>query len=142
MKVSRAVEIVADMYGVGKTRVKVKDPSAVEEAMTREDLRILVEKGVIEVLPKRSPSRHRARYKQAQRRKGRRRGHGSRKGRKSARVGNKKKWITKIRAIRRFLKTLRASGKIDAKQYRRIYLLAKGGYVRSRKHVLELIGGA
>ncbi len=141
MKADRAKELVADIYGVGAHRVRI-DPARlaeVEEALTKDDLRGLVARGVIEILPKRSPSRHRARYLHAQKRKGRRRGFGSRKGTPGARLRRKLGWMLKIRAIRRFLKQLRTEGKISSAEYRRIYLLAKGGHVRSKKHVVEIL---
>ncbi len=141
MKVDRAKELVAQIYGVGVSRVRVAPDGIgdVEEAMTKDDLRGLVERGVIEILPKRSPSRHRARFLHRQKRKGRRRGYGSRKGTPGARLKPKLAWMIKIRAIRRFLRTLRAEGKLSAKEYRRIYTLAKGGHVRSKRHVLEIL---
>ncbi|MDN5358403.1 MAG: large subunit ribosomal protein L19e [Candidatus Diapherotrites archaeon] len=141
MKVDRAKELVAEIFKVGVSRVRIRPDAIpeVEEAMTKDDLRGLVERGVIEILPKRSPSRHRARYIHRQKRKGRRRGMGSRKGRPGARLRPKLAWMLKIRAIRRFLRVLRSEGKITSKEYRRIYMLAKGGHVRSRRHVLEII---
>ncbi len=141
MKPDRAKELVAEIYKVGASRVRIRPEglSEVEEAMTKDDLRALVERGVIEILPKRSPSRHRARYLHQQKRKGRRRGYGSRKGKPGARLDPKLAWMLKIRAIRRFLRTLRAEGKVTPREYRRIYRLAKGGHVRSRRHVLEIL---
>ncbi len=141
MKPDRAKELVADIYKVGASRIRIRPEglAEVEEAMTKDDLRTLVERGVIEILPKRSPSRHRARYLHQQKRKGRRRGYGSRKGKPGARLDPKLAWMTKIRAIRRFLRTLRAEGKVTPREYRRIYRLAKGGHVRSRRHVLEIL---
>ncbi len=141
MKANRAKELVAEIYDVGVSRVRIRPEglSEVEDAMTKDDLRGLVERGIIEILPKRSPSRHRARYLHRQKRKGRRRGYGSRKGTPGARLRPKLAWMLKIRAIRRFLKVLRAEGKISSKEYRRIYRLAKGGHVRSKRHVVEII---
>ncbi len=141
MKVSRAVELVARMFDVGVKRVWV-DPAHlddVESAMTKDDLRGLIERGIIRILPKRGVSRVRARKIHEQKRKGRRRGHGSRKGPPGARAGKKELWVMRIRAIRRFLRELREKGKISASEYRRIYRLAKGGAVRSKRHVLEIL---
>ena len=143
MKPSRAAELVAEMAGVGVNRVWI-DPEHVEEvesAMTKDDLRGLMERGIIRILPKRGISKVRARVRKTQRRKGRRRGPGSRKGGPKARMGDKELWVRRIRAIRRLLKRLREKGVIDRRTYRRIYRLAKGGHVRSKRHVLELIGG-
>lgn len=141
MKVGRAVEIVAEMYGVGVKRVWV-DPNRLEEvenAMTKDDLRGLIAQGIIRILPKRGTSRVRARKIHEQKKKGRRRGQGSRKGTPGARSGKKELWVKRIRAIRRLLKELREKGKITPEEYRKIYRMAKGGAVRSKRHVLEII---
>jgi large subunit ribosomal protein L19e len=143
MKVDRAREIIANMYGVGKERVWI-DPDSLEEvesALTKEDLRGLVSKGVIKILQKKGVSRVRARKILEKKRKGKRRGPGSRKGRPSARIRPKKLWMRKIRAIRRLLKKLRDKGKIDSKTYRKLYRQAKGGHIRSKAHVMEIIEG-
>ncbi|NPA86843.1 MAG: 50S ribosomal protein L19e [Candidatus Diapherotrites archaeon] len=143
MKVDRAIELVASMYGVGKERVWV-DPDRIEEvasALTKDDLRRLIEFGVIKILQKKGYSRVRARELKLKKKKGRRRGPGSRKGTPGARLDPKKAWITKIRAIRRLLKRLREKGVIDRKTYRKLYRQAKGGFIRSKAHVIELIEG-
>ena len=141
MRADRAKELVAGIYGVGINRVRIRPEhlGEVEEAMTKDDLRGLVERGVIDILPERSPSRHRARYIHMQKKKGRRRGYGSRKGTPGARIRPKLVWILKIRAIRRFIRVLRREGKINPREYRRMYSLAKGGHVRSKRHVLEIL---
>lgn len=143
MNVDRAKELVADMYGVGLKRVWI-DPEKIDEvsqALTREDLRRLVEKGIIRILQKGGQSRYRARILREKKKKGRRRGPGSRKGTPAARSDPKKEWIKKIRAIRRLLKRLREKGVIDRKTYRRLYRQAKGGFIRSKSHVLEILRG-
>ncbi len=141
MRINRAVEIVAEMYGVGVKRVWV-DPSRLEEvenAMTKDDLRGLIAQGIIRILPKRGTSRVRARKIHEQKKKGRRRGQGSRKGKPGARSGRKEQWVKKIRAIRRLLRELKEKGKITPEEYRKIYRMAKGGAVRSKRHVLEIV---
>ncbi len=143
MKADRARELVAQMYGVGKKRVWI-DPGRledVESALTKDDLRKLVESGVIRILQKKGQSRYRARILRIKKKKGRRRGPGSRKGPPGARLDPKKAWMRKIRAIRRLLKRLREKGVIDRKTYRRLYRQAKGGFIRSKAHVIELIEG-
>ena len=71
-----------------------------------------------------------------QRSKGRRRGQGSRKGHGGARTPKKEAWMTRIRALRRELTSLRADGTIDASQYRLYYRRAKGGVYNSRNHLI------
>jgi len=143
MKVDRAKEVVAQMYGVGKKRVWI-DPNQIEEvasALTKDDLRRLVSAGIIRILPKSGQSRVRARALKIKKKKGRRRGPGSRKGSPGARLDPKVAWMRKIRAIRRLLKRLREKGVIDSKTYRRLYRQAKGGHIRSKAHVMEIIEG-
>jgi len=70
-----------------------------------------------------------------QRAKGRRRGHGSRKGAGGARTPKKEAWMTRVRALRDELATLRAGGTIDPTQYRLYYRRVKGGVYNSRNHL-------
>ena len=70
-----------------------------------------------------------------QRNKGRRRGHGSRKGHGGARTPKKEAWMTRVRALRNELSSLRAKGTINATQYRRYYRRVKGGVYNSRNHL-------
>ena len=70
-----------------------------------------------------------------QRSNGRRRGQGSRKGHGGARTPKKEAWMTRIRALRRELNSLRAEGTIDSSQYRLYYRRAKGGVYNSRNHL-------
>ena len=143
MKVDRAKELIAEMYGVGKKRVWI-DPNQHEEvasALTKDDLRRLVEAGIIKILPPQGQSRVRARKLKLKKKKGRRRGPGSRKGAPGARLDPKEAWMRKIRAVRRLLKRLREKGIIDRKTYRKLYRQAKGGHIRSKSHVMEIIEG-
>jgi len=129
--------LAAEILKVGLDRVWI-DPEALDEvggAVTRDDIRKLIKEGKIKAKQKEGISRYRARKLAFQRSKGRRRGHGSRKGAKYARYPRKQRWMSRIRAIRRRLRDLRDSGKIDRTTYRKLYLLAKGGVFRSKAHV-------
>ena len=75
-----------------------------------------------------------------QRSKGRRRGHGSRKGHGGARTPKKEAWMTRVRALREELSSLRANGTINASQYRLYYRRAKGGVYNSRNHLRYNMG--
>ena len=113
-------------------------PEASEEiasAITREDIRGLIEKGVIKAKPVKGVSRGRARALAAKRKYGYCKGHGSRKGKKGARTPKKEQWMKKIRALRRRLKELRADGALDKSVYCRLYRKAKGGEYRSVSHL-------
>lgn len=130
--------IAAEILKCGENRVWI-DPNSIEEvseAVTRDDIRYLIKRGIIQKKPVKGQSRSRTNYVKRQKEKGRRKGHGSRKGAKYARYPRKMKWIKTIRALRRTLRELRDSGKIDAKTYRRFYRLAKGGAFKSKSHML------
>ncbi len=114
------------------------DPTALDEistAVTKEDIRELIESGLIKKKPVKGISRARIKKRKAQRAKGRRRGHGRRKGKATARMPRKRAWILRIRALRRRLKYLRDTGKIDSRTYRILYRKAKGGEFRSVSHL-------
>ncbi len=111
----------------------------VSEAITRDDIRRLIDSGAVVKSPEAAPSRAKIIMRAAQKRKGRRSGHGSRKGSFSSRGGNTKKlrWIRTIRPQRAMISELKKSGSINNETYKKLYSLAKGGVFRSRKH-LEL----
>jgi len=130
--------LAASIMKVGENRVWI-DPETdedVEAAITREDVRELIE---IEVIQKRAIvgiSRGRARAKAIKQKYGHRKGQGSRKGTKGARNPKKKQWMKKIRAQRRVLKELRAEETIDETTYRLFYRKSKGGEYRNVAHMM------
>jgi len=98
-------------------------------------VRVLIRGKAIKSKQEKGTSRGRKKFNAKQKEKGRRRGHGSRKGAKYARFPRKKRWISTIRPIRAYLKTLRAEEKIDRTIYRRYYRKAKGGEFRNKRHL-------
>ena len=129
--------LASKIFECGFDRVWL-NPEAFEEiasAITREDVRGLIEKGTIKIKPVKSVSRGRARVLAAKRNYGHCKGHGSRKGKKGARTPKKDQWIKKIRALRKRLKELRAEGMLDKSVYCRLYRKAKGGEYRSVSHL-------
>jgi large subunit ribosomal protein L19e len=131
--------MAADLLDCGRNRVWI-DPLEQEEvatAITREDIRRLIDQGVIQKKEKEGTSRGRARERADQREKGRQRGPGSRSGSKGARNPEKDDWKQRIRAIRDQLKTLRDEGYIDSSTYRTYYKRANGGRYDSRRHLLN-----
>ena len=133
--------IAAKVLKVGVGRVWV-DPEAAEdvaEAITRGDIRDLIEEGVIKDKQKKGVSRGRARVRAIQKSLGSRKGQGSRKGAKGARANKKRRWITKIRALRRRLKELRDEGYVNKTTYRRLYNKANGGDFRNIAHLNDYI---
>lgn len=133
--------IAAQVMKVGEGRVWINPeaPEDVAEAITRDDIRGLISEGTIKVKEKKGVSRARARVRATQKSLGRRKGHGSRKGAKGARDNRKKRWITKIRALRRRLKELRDDGYVDKTTYRLLYSKANGGEFRNVAHLNDYI---
>ncbi len=129
--------LVSKMLGVGESRVRISPEALerIEEVSTRADVRRLIKEGLIEVEPKIGVSRGRVRARHLKRKRGRGRGPGSRKGSRCARRGPKRAWVLRIRAIRRFLKYLKDHGVIDARTWRNLYAMAKGGYFRDLGHL-------
>lgn len=137
MNLRNRKRIVADMYGIGMKRVWI-DPdrmSDVKEAITKLDIRNLVRDDVIKIKNKEGISRGRARNHMAQKRKGRRQGPGSRKGKRTARLPRKRKWINTVRSQRNLLLILKQNGLLSEGVYRDVRLKIKGGFFRSRRHV-------
>ncbi|MEM0217259.1 MAG: 50S ribosomal protein L19e [Candidatus Nezhaarchaeales archaeon] len=139
MNLSIVRRLAAEVLGVGESRVYI-DPSRLDEvssAVTKDDVRRLIEEGVISAKPVRGTSKARARLRHLKKRKGLRRGEGSRKG--SVANLEKKLWIARVRALRKYLKLLRDKKMIDTKAYRRLYKLVKGGVFQSRAHLKEYV---
>ena len=134
--------LASKVLKVGVTRVWM-DPERIEDiatAITREDIRGLVEEGVVKRRAVVGISRGRARARDIKRAKGHRKGHGSRRGAKYARTPKKESWMRKIRSQRKVLKTMRDDEKtIDAHTYRILYRKAKGGEFRNVAHLKSYI---
>ena len=107
----------------------------IAKAVTKEDIRLLINGKAIKSRQKKGISRGRKKYILNQKKKGRRSGHGSRKGAKYARLPKKDLWIKTIRPIRIYLRNLRDEKRIDKSVYRKYYMKAKGGEFRSKHHL-------
>lgn len=139
MNLKNQRRMASELLKCGVNRVWV-DPNRSEDisdAITRADVRILINSGAIVARQKKGVSRGRAEFEKAQKRKGRQSGHGSRRGKKGARKPSKERWMQSIRPIRLKLKELRDTGKIDPATYRIYYLKAKGGVFKSRSHLIS-----
>lgn len=108
-------KLAAKVAGVGLDRVRINPEKIdlVSEAVTRADIRRLIKSGAIEILQKRGVSRAR--------KKPRRKGPGSRKGGKYSRLPRKRRWVRKIRALRRELRRMKEQGLMSNKEYRELY---------------------
>jgi large subunit ribosomal protein L19e len=136
--------LAAAVLDVGQTRVWM-DPerlSDIATAITREDIRGLIEEGVIKRRAVVGISRGRARARDLKRAKGHRKGHGSRRGAKGARTPKKELWMKRIRAQRKLLKSLRDNKEMEPGTYRKFYRKAKGGEYRNVAHLKSSIAYA
>lgn len=130
--------------GVHRVRIDPERSTDIENAISRDDIRSLIEEGAISARPVKGVSRGRARIMAEKRSYGHRKGSGRRKGAIGARNPRKRQWIRKIRAIRRELRELRADGTIDSHVYRVMYRKSAGGQFRSVAHMkaqLQVISG-
>jgi len=121
--------LASDVLDVGKNKVWF-DPGRqgdIAEAITREDIRELVDEGAIRADEPDGNSRGRARERQEKRAYGHQTGPGSRRGKAGARQNPKEDWQSRIRAQRERLKELRDGGDLDRSAYRDLYDKAGGG---------------
>ena len=132
MDVSMQKRLAADILKVGISRVRIKpeELERVADAITRDDVKILIDEGAIYAVKKKGISKR-------ERRK--RKGPGSKKGKKGARAGKKELWVKKVRKLRWVLKVMKDRGEIDTKTYRKLRLWIKGGQIRSVRHLKEVL---
>jgi large subunit ribosomal protein L19e len=141
MKLTTQKRLAARVMKVGTSRVWL-DPDFEDEislAITKDDIRRLVDEGAIQSKQKIGVSRGRARHKLRQKRKGLRKGPGRRKGKYTSKLSSKDRWMMKIRPMRKELKRLRDEGKITRRVYRDLYLKAKGNAFRNTAHLRTYI---
>lgn len=138
MQLKSQRRLAAQLLDVGENRVWFDEArlEEVKEAITKADIKKLIKDFAIQARPQKSISGFRRRKKYLQKRKGRQQGKGSRKGTFNARLPSKEEWKIKVRLQRSLLKKLRAKKIIDPKTFRKLYLKSKGGFFRSRRHVL------
>jgi large subunit ribosomal protein L19e len=126
---SNQKRLAADELDVGKNRVwfDPDEQGEIADAITREDVRGLIDRDIIQSKDEKSNSRGRARERNEKRAYGHRKGHGSRKGTTNARQNTKNEWRSRIRAQRRQLRELRDEGDLSHSAYRELYNKAGGG---------------
>ena len=120
--------------GITRVWINPERIADVEEAITAADIRSLIKDKVIAAKPEKGTSSFRRKKIASQKKKGRRRGHGSRKGNVAGL--KKRQWMSRIRAIRKLLRQMKAEEKIDGKTYRLMYIKSKSGIFRSKSHVM------
>jgi large subunit ribosomal protein L19e len=140
--------MAADVLDVGKNRVWL-DPERqgdIADAITRDEIRELVDEGAIRDKQKKGNSRGRARERKRKRSYGHQKGHGSRKGKAGGRQNEKDEWRSRIRAQRTYLREQRDDGSLDRSTYRDLYDKAGGGEFDSvadlRRYIEDNYGDA
>jgi len=132
--------LVSRVTGVGIHRVwfDVEHVDDITDAITRENIRSLITANTIKIKPFRGTSRGRAKLKRIQKRK---RGTtaGSKKGAKGARVGKKRVYVMKVRALRYLLKVVKDRKEITNPQFWSLYKKVGGNTVRNKAHLRTLI---
>ena len=133
MKAQKAKEMAGQLLKTGTSKIWV-DPlenERVAQAMTKEDLRLLIKEGIVKKKKLAGKNKKRALL----RKKGSKKGFGKRKGTAKARTNPKEKWMKAVRAQRKKLRELKRGKQKFKIPYRKAYLMVKGGYFRGKKHL-------
>jgi large subunit ribosomal protein L19e len=138
MTLTSQKRLAAELLKVGVTKVWIdpEDTERVSSAITRNEIRKLIHEGSIKKLPQIGISRGRTRVRQQELLAGRHKGPGSKKGSTGQ---SKRRWVIRIRSIRRRLRGLRDKRFITTQVYRKLILMAKGGTFRSAAHLDEYV---
>ena len=137
MDLSYQRRLAAEVLKAGKDRIWFDEShlKEIKEAVTREAIKELIDKGYIKKNQKKGVSRVRANYIMNQKKKGLRKGQGTRKGKKGARTYKKGLWMKQIRAVRRMLRELKANKTINVSQYRLLYRQVSAGRIRTKSYL-------
>ena len=139
--------LAADILDVGKNKLwfDPEQQGEIADAITREDVRELVDQGIIQADEPKGNSRGRARERAAKRSYGHQTGPGSRRGKAGGRQNEKDDWRSRIRAQRNKLRELRDDGELTTTEYRTLYDRAGGGEFDSvadmERYIDEQYGG-
>ena len=128
--------MAASVLKVGKNRAKL-DPKSLDilgDAITKASLKGLIRDGKIWAVKSKGISRGRARKNL-----NKTRGPGSRKGAKGAVLDKKTRYMTKVRALRKYLKSRKEKNLITNKQFNDLYKQIRGGQVRSVAHLKTIV---
>jgi large subunit ribosomal protein L19e len=136
-KLSVQKRIAGQLLKCSKNRVKLDTERIddIREAITRRDIKSLINDRAIISRQKKGVSRGRANERHIQKTKGQRKGQGKRRGKSTARLPKKELWMKRVRTQREFLRELRGKGLLTPASYRLLYGKSKGGFFRSRRHI-------
>jgi large subunit ribosomal protein L19e len=140
VNIAKKRELVARILGVGANRIRF-EPDRLEDvadSITRDNIRSLVNSGAIWTVQPRGTSRGRAIEKRSVW-KVHGKGPGSKKGKKTARVGKKTVYVIKVRSMRYHLRVLKDRKDISNEIYWKLYKKVNGGQVRSLAHLRDLV---
>lgn len=137
MGLSTVRRLASSILNVGESRVRFKESKRAGEALTRDDVRALIKEGVIYCLPKKGVGRARAQFKAGRIHSGRRRGAGSRKGAEYALLKSKERWMSKVRAQRMLVSSLR--DRMVEHSYEKVYSMIKGNSFKNNKTLLQYL---
>jgi large subunit ribosomal protein L19e len=140
VNIAKKRELAARVLNVGVNRVRF-EPDRLEDitdSITRENIRSLVKSGAIWTVQPKGSSRGRA-IKKRSVWKVHGKGPGSKKGKKTARVGKKRVYVVKTRSMRYHLKVIKERKDISNDMYWYLYKRVNGGHVRSLAHLRELV---
>lgn len=137
MKLTVQKRLAAQVLKCSEKRVQFDSErlDEIKEAITKLDLKSLVNDKAITRKPVKGVSKARAKKRLEQRRKGRQKGYGTTKGKRTARLSKKENWMVHIRAQRVLLRELRDNEKVSKKTYMTLYRKAGGGFFRSKRHI-------
>lgn len=137
MNLKSQKRMAAEVMNIGENKVWIDATMGkeVSEAITKNDIRRLVNLGAIKAKPTVGTHGHAAMINRMQKKKGRRSGPGNRKGTKNARNNNKEQWMVKIRALRAELKRLKEGKKLSTSEYQKFYNMAGAGAFRDKSHL-------
>ena len=117
VNIKKKRELVARILGVGSNRIRF-EPDRLEDvgdSITRDNIRSLVNSGAIWTVQRRGTSRGRSADKKSVW-KVHGKGPGSKKGKRTARVGKKEVYVVRVRSMRYHLKVLKDVGLLTSER--------------------------